>query len=355
MEYIDVQHDEGLVQLADLLPRANLSKTAQEILRETNLDEDYTVLIKEAFADQDNRLFPIHTPSQTILSATYINDQSNVIPEIVKTACQNALNEWGIDAVRIEASLDKTAQNNMPPMDEVMLLPSLGKLPVLDEAMLLKLAATLSSHWNQLTIPQKVEGSVQLGKFARIHDVALNNFDSKFNRYGLDANCDLGKLSQEVLIRVSSTEENDSKDKYQAFLRKLAIYKNEHGAMVCTDKDINTSIAYELLELDKQAGLYGPFDAIYDTYNVVSYKEQGGLLKTAQELENTIDELQVGGYNIPLVKIASIFEDDAKHIFAELGNDIVQYGGVNIENLENRLAQIPLSAQNEIAKRINAI
>jgi hypothetical protein len=349
MKYVDAQQDDGLVKLSEYLPQAKLSKDAIATVGEMDFNEDYGILIKEAFADQENRMFPIHTPSATIISAIYAQNQD--VPDIIKKACQTALEEWGIEEQIF--TLEKEADDHTPPMDEVMLLPSLGKLPVLDVAMLLKSASTLSSHWGQLTIAQKVESSVQLGKFARIYDVDMSSFDSKFNRYGLEADCDLGKLSQEVSIRTASVKNKEFKDKYQAFLSKLASHKRDQESMVCTDKDINTSIAYELLELDKQAGLYGAFDAIHDTYNVVSYKKEGGLLKTAKEEENKTEDIQIGGYNIPLMKIATIFEDDAKQIFSELGGNIVQDGGVNIDMLEERLALIPISAQNEIAQRIN--
>jgi len=351
MNYTDIQTDESLAELAAFIPESNLPKEAISLIKQANLDCEYGDLIKEAFADEENRMFPIYSPEETVLSAIYINNQTKEVPNIVKEACQNSLNEWGIEYIKIEAPLKKTASADVN-MEEVMLLPSLGKLPAVDTNMLMKSAAVLSSHFNTLSVAQKVEGSVQLKKFAAKYGVSMTEFDSKFNIYGLDANCDLGKLASDVSARIALSKTREDKDEYQALLGKMAEYKNVCGGMISSDKEINTSIAYELLELDKTAELNSHFDAIRDTFNSVSYETNGGLQKIASEDIREPEDIKIGGYNISLVKIASIPEDIASNILSSFPERIVEDGGINIERLESSIVELPFSAQNEIAQMI---
>jgi len=350
MNYIDIQKDNGLEKLAYYIPAAGLSPETGSLIRGADLDFDYSVLIKEAFADQENRMFPIYSPEETALSAIYINQQKEDVPNIVKEACQSALDEWGIRHIKIEEDLQKEAA--AVDFGETMLLPSLGKLPAVELPMLIKSAAILSGNFDNLSTVQKVEGSVQLKKFAMKHGVSMSEFDPRFNVYGLDAKCDLAKLSAEITERMASTEDMDIRDEYQTLLSKMGEYSRDIGQMVSDDKGVNTSIAYELLELDKTAGLSPHFDAIKDTFNTISYEEAGGLQKVASDSSEELEEIRIGGYDIPLVKIASIPEDIASNIMGGFSTDIVENGGINIERLENTVREIPFSAQNEIAQMI---
>ena len=76
MKYIDIQTDEDLVKFADYITGGeSLNVEAIALIKEADLDDDYSVLIDEAFDDAGERTFPIHTPEDTAMSAVYINNQ----------------------------------------------------------------------------------------------------------------------------------------------------------------------------------------------------------------------------------------------------------------------------------------
>lgn len=349
MTYVDIQTDEELGLLSHHLPEQDLPKEAMMLVKTANVEADYSDLIKEAFADQKNQMFPIHTPGDTILSAVYINSQLDSVPELTKKACREALEEWNIEGVII-GEMEKTASTNEIP-DDHYLLEDAKKLPVLDDTMLIKSAAILSSNFDKLTIDDRVNSSLQLRKFATMYGVDMTAFDSKFNIYSLQADCNLGKLAFDIGNRMTFIEEEERAG-YREVLAKLASLKEELGGDMSTSKETNAGIAHSLITLDKTAGIYGTFNAIEDTYNTVSYAQLEGLSKVASlEVEN----LSVGGYEIPLVKIASMPEDLANTIFAGMPVEIVDDGGVNVDNLQEALANMTFAAQNTIGEKILAI
>lgn len=353
MIFLDIQNDEELAVFSEIVRDEVRDSDTIELIKTANVDEDLSGLIDEGFADSQNRMFPIHTAADTAISALYINSQQETVPDIVKTACQNALNDWGIETISIKKGLKKEAQSRISSPEDVFLLPSRKKLPATDKDMLLKSASVLTSHLNSLDIPTKVSSAMQLKKFSMEYGVDMRTFDPVFNRYSLSGNCDLGKLAGDITDRISGLQEDDQEG-YRSLLSKMADFKKDNGGNpVVTDKEITTGIAYELLELDKQAGLFGTFDPILDTFNVVSYDtNRGGLSKIANDTTE-VEEISVGGYQIPLVKIASIDEELANNIFGDINPNIVVDGAIDVDRLEDTLSDLSVEAGNVIARRIN--
>lgn len=346
--YFDVQNDEELLKLSELLPQVE-NRELLSIVGEADLGMKYDELIKQAFADQENRAFPVYTPADTIISALYINDQYQDVPEMIKEACQEALDEWGITEIKIEAPIEKIASTIVP--EDVFLFPEQEKLPATDRTMLMKSASIAKTHIKTLSPLEKVTAAHQMVKIAGELGVPLNELPSEFQPYAMASDCHFVKLSQHITERLSVTESPDTQEGYRGLLRKLSQYAEEAGSMVSSDTDINTGIANELILLDKEAGLMNVFDALQDTFNQFNPTWGEDLTKEASETE---DIIPIGGYELPLQKIACISDADIITMFGEeFAKEITSDGSLDVDMLEKVAEDLPANAQSKIGRSLS--
>ena len=323
MDYIDIGQDDGL----EILKVAMMGATPEmmEVASETDLNMDYDELIKEAFADQENRQFPIHSPGDTLISAMYINAQEG-IPSLVKEACAQQLSDFGID-YSFDV-IEKVAKMEPSP-SETFLLVDRKKLPATTPDMLIKSASHLDGSFESLTLKEKVESSTQLFKFALDFGMDTQELDSKFKVYSMESGVNLTKLSMSVQERMGSVDQ-EGQNLYRPFLEKTAAHIQNTGNIYSFDKEINIGIAHELLELDKHAGLFGTYDAIYDTFNAPEMAEEV-MDKTANANTETYD---MGGSLVPLTKIASFDEDSILRIIGPSGMEVMSDGAIDLDKLD---------------------
>ncbi len=329
---IDIQNDEGLETLKNRLEdRSNLS--AVELLKTASVDVDFNDIINEAFADTENRKFPIYSPEMAVMSAMYMQTQD--VEPLVKQACLNSLKEWGIDDISTDMLL-KEAAVEIP--DEMFLIPSKRKLPAIDEETLQKSASTLIGHFASLSISDKVEASGQLYKIATTeYGIAPEDLDEKIVRYAQEAPCDLNKLAMSVTERYAETHDA----KYKDMIQKIASLKEELGGSVSYDKSDNAGIAYDLIMLDKEAGVLDLFDAVYDVHNspFSINPETGELEKSASE-----SSIVVGRYTIPENELYKVAEEDFENEFPGLSSKLFEGGTMSVEMVDNFVEEMPYDA-----------
>jgi len=319
---VDIQNDEGLMVLKEKI-EANKSSEVIDLLKTASIDAEFDDIIDEAFADKENRMFPIFSPEMTAISALYM--QGEDVDELTKQACEKALKDWGIDFISID-SLEKQASEDIP--DDMFLLPSQKKLPVIDDETLYKSASTLVSNFNSLSIADKVEASSNLYKIAtEEYGLKPEDLDEKIIRYAQEAPCNLNKLADAVTERYAETH----MDGYKDMIQKIASYKKEIGGSVSFDKSINAGIAYDLVMLDKEAGVMDIFDAVYDVHNspFIVNEETGELEKSASE-----STIVVGDYTIPETQLYKVASEDFEHAFPGAAELIFDGDSISEEKLE---------------------
>jgi hypothetical protein len=334
---IDIQNDEGLEILKERLSdKSNLG--AVSLLKEASIDADFDDIVSEAFADKENRKFPIYSPEMAITSALYMQTQD--VEPLVKEACQKALEEWGVSEVSTEM-LSKEADDNSIP-DDLFLLPASKKLPVIDEETLEKSASALSSNLSNLSIPERIEASMNLYKIAtEQYGISRDGINSDLLMYAQETPCDLNKLAMSVTERYAETH----KPEYKNMIQKIASLKNEIGGSVSFDKSVNAGITYELISLDKTAGVLDIFDATLDVYNApyIEPETSEGLEKSASE-----DSVVIGRHSVLENELYKIAEEDIDSAFPGLSNILFENGVMSVEKVENFVNEMPASAVDEL-------
>ena len=332
----DIQNDESLSVLKDRL-QEDANKSALSLLKTASIDTDFGDIVDSAFADQENRMFPIFSPEMAAMSAMYMQGQD--VDPLVKEACDEALVEWGVTDISTGV-LEKQASDSSIP-DELFLLPESKKLPVVDEASLYKSASALSSNLNNLTVSEKVEASTRLYKIATIeYGVSPHDMSEDIVRYALEAPCDLNKLAMAVTERYAETHE----DEYKSFIVKIASLKEELDGSISFDKSVNAGIAFDLFALDKTANIDGVFDAVYDVFNTPFMENsEGELEKSASQ-----NSIVVGNYSIVESELYKIAEEDVESAFPGMASSLFENGVMSIEKIETATEELSSSAMNAL-------
>lgn len=334
----DIQNDEGLCLLKERLEDA-ANSGAISLLKTASVDVDFEDIVDSAFADTENRLFPIYSPEMTVMSAMYMQTQD--VDPLVKEACAQALKEWGIDSISVEPLVKEAADNMIP--EELYLLRAAKKLPVIDEASLEKSASVLNGNMQNLSIAERVEASVNLYKIAtEQYGVKPEDLSEYVIRYAQEASCDLNKLAMSITERYAETHNAD----YKSMIQKIASLKEELGSSVSYDKSLNAGITYDLFALDKEAGVTDIFDAVLDVHNTpFIYDEDGTLSKSASE--NTVI---VGRYSISETELYKIAEDSFENAFPGISRSLFEDGVMSVEKVESFVKEIPSSAVDALGK-----
>ncbi len=334
---IDIQNDESLEILKERLQdKANAE--AVSLLKTASVDVEFDDIIDNAFADTENRKFPIYSPEMTVMSALYMQGQD--VDPLVKEACDNALKEWGIENISVEM-LSKEAEDNSIP-DDLFLLPSQKKLPVIDEDTLSKSASALVGNLDNLNISEKIEASMNLYKIAtEQYGVDRNDINSDVLRYAQEAPCDLNKLAMSVTERYAETHEPE----YKEMIQKIASLKQEIDGTISFDKSVNAGIAYDLIMLDKKAGVLDIFDPALDVYNAPYIEPE-----VSETLEKSASEnsIVIGRHTILENELYKIAEEDIDSAFPGLSSELFEDGVMSVEKVENFVNEMPVSAVEDL-------
>ena len=340
---IDIQTDHDLSILARQLQDEH-NAVAAELLKEATINDNFQELVDEAFADPANRKFPIHTPEHTVMSALYMQVQE--VDPLVKEACEKALDAWGIEGIPLEIEQPEGIADI--PADR-FLLPHKKKLPIIDEETLEKSASTLNSYWSQLSMAEKAKAASKLYKIATEEfDVPPEALGEHILRYSLHTPCDLNKLSMSIMDRYEETQN----DAYGALLTKISKLKEDIEGSVVYDTGINNDIAIELYEIDKDSGVVGKFDAIYDTFNMPYTKTADDMVKTASPV---IEKVDIGGFEISKDELYKISRSDFEEAFPGLSDKVFEGDDLVLEALQEELQYLPKSASYEIGRVLSEL
>jgi len=330
---IDIQNDEGLEFIKDrLTDKSNAS--AIPLLKTASIDIDFNDIIDSAFADEENRTFPIFSPEMAAMSAMYMQGQD--VDPLTKEACVNALSEWGISGLSVDMLTKEAADNSIP--EEMFLLRASKKLPVIDESSLNKSASVLVGNMDSLDIAERVEACTNLYKIAtEQYGLTKDDMTDTIVSYAQEAPCDLNKLAMSVTERYAETHEAE----YKTVIQKIASLKQDIGGSISFDKSINAGITYDLLMLDKQANVMDIFDAVLDVYNspLIEAEENGSLEKSASE-----NSIVIGSHTVLENSLYKIAEEDVESAFPGLSSELFEDGIMSVEKVENFVSEMPASA-----------
>ena len=344
MKYVDIVKDEKFTVLEEAVSELTLTKEAKETLQRVDPTADYSGLIKEAFADEENRMFPLSTPEDTVMSTIYFLKQAEYIDdEKIPQKISESLNEWGIDYISV-ADIKKEASVIEAEVED-FLLPSKKKLPVVDEESLLKSAQVFTSHIKSLNIREKAEGACNLKKYAEDFGIDFGQFGREVETYAMSRGSDLNKLSLSIIDRMERLDESLRPD-YKIVLNKIASIREDAGEVVHPNTVLG--LFSTLIDLDKTAELNEVFDPFVDVFNA-DLPEQEVIEKVAAQ-----EMIEVGNYDIPLVKIASMSGEEAIRKIGNIAQNFIEEDSVDVDRFETFVSEITLPAKNSIAERIIA-
>ena len=326
----DIQNDEGMLVLAEKLQaRPDIAV----LLKEASVDAEFDDLIDGSFADTTERMFPIFSPDQALVSAAYLDGTDN---ELAKKACQEALDAWGYDNIVI-SSLEKVAEDSAGLPSDVFMLKTERKFPVVNEDTLEKSAHYIKASWNHLNEAQRLESSVNLYKAASEFGIGEGGLSPEILAYAQKLPCDLHKLAMSISDRYAESHDEN----YRPMMEKIASLKADIGGHISFDEALNTGIAYDLVGLDKVAEIDGQFNAILDVFNTSVIQEE--LAKVANE------EIVIGGYSVPAEALGRI---DYQSASRALGDSLCKEASVDGNVSADKLIDIANNGMPELAEEI---
>ena len=286
-------------------------------------------LPSSAFADSANRLFPVHTPADAILSKAYTTKLANVAPSVV-AEIDEALGMYGVDKSYFQrAKVAHAVEQERP----IHLIPSQNKLPVYSNTSTKLAEEAFHRNTKKLSSESLAIGASRLVKIAsqRNENVSVETLKLA----GL-TKCDTSVAADWIEARATVTKNNVSESFYKlaSIVRKLP-HEAGRGELL--------KVANTLDKLDKLSGLdihYGrkllnPLETIFNT-------------KTA--MEQVVD---LAGSQVPLAKLLEV---DPKVFGDILGSDIVVEiapgGQLDPEALVEILDTLPVDMKKSLVQKL---
>lgn len=282
-----------------------------------------------SFADSSNRLYPVHTAADALLSKAYTTKTANVASHVV-AQIDEALGFYGIDPSYFNrAKVASTREQESP----IYLVPSQRKLPVYSRTSTKVAEESFLRNKNKLSPESQAIAATRLVKIAESRGESLSLDTMKLA--GL-TQCDLGVAADWIEARavVASPNAATSYEKLASIVRKLP---REAGRKELLD------IANTVGKLDKIAGVtkyYGtkllnPLDTVFNT-------------KTAMEAM-----MDLAGTQVPVSKLLEV---DPKVYGDILGGDIVDEvapgGQLDPEVLTEILETLPVDMKKALVQKL---
>jgi len=137
-------------------------------------------LTKEAFADKENKMFPIYDKTSTLMSAMYIAAQADEVPVHIKEAAQQSCDFFGIEANLL--AIEKVAEEKVTQLEpNDFIFPAAQKLPVVDSETYKMSETVFLKEANDMSVEDVIVGARKL--------------IGKANQYGIESESDLQKLA----------------------------------------------------------------------------------------------------------------------------------------------------------------
>lgn len=280
MQIKDQYHDPAFSFLYNILQDNPIVAT---FVKDASLNaEEIEALPATAFAWPSQRMFPINTPENTVLSQLY-REKHAAIPAEVDINLQKAINIYGIE--NILAQKKEAAQQEITP-EKDWLLPSQHRLRVKTAEDVKVAEQLLLEQYPRLNINDRAEGFVNLVKKAQEFNVSLQ--PATYRMAGMTV-CTT-KIAQDLIEarRIAAKE-----PLFQRAYEKLAA---SFPPGEISDRDTLIEALNTLTMLDKHAGL----EHLYD-------KKLPDPIRTIFNTEKLAEEtVDIAGRPVTLSKLAAM-------------------------------------------------
>jgi len=245
----DVYNDNGNEVIKSFLLQnkqyiTELEKTASE--GEVILKNELT---KEAFADQDNKMFPIYDKASTNLSSLYIMAQADEVPAHVKLAAQEACNAFDIDYDLVSFEKIASAKTTKELVADDFIFDKVQKLPVVDKETLDMSCRAFEKIAYELPFEDLVYGATRFLEKAASLDIELNDTYKKWALQGLINDNKFVKIATERLQETLNMDYKEVVESAQDSFTKVASYgANAIVRMFEIDSSIGLNKVAETLE-----------------------------------------------------------------------------------------------------------
>ncbi len=222
------------------------------------IDWEPEELEKEAYAWEEARLFPVHTPEDTLLSALYFEKQAEYIPEEVGIKIAKALKAHGIEEVFTKVAKDLTEEEKKELPDSVFGLvvkdPKTGekirKYPMPDAEHVRKAIQFFNQHYKEYPEEWRVQIAKKIVEKAKEFGVEVQ--DEEVLKYAGKAKSDMKKAAELIReFRVTPLWENEQA---RAAYEKVAEVFEKTAGLEVPPEELEQAVE-QLYELDKVFGV----------------------------------------------------------------------------------------------------
>ena len=262
-----------------------------------------------AFADQYNRLFPVDSPANALLSKAYAIKTSDLAPH-VKLAIDQALDIYGVDLPEVE-------QEKVAELEPRYILKEQRKFPVKEASDVPKAEEALNRVRFKLNTKTLASAATELVKAAHASD--QNVGDNVLQWAGL-TQCDVEKTADWIDARRYAAPP-EAEDVFEQLAKKVA---SDSGPRT---RDELLKLADTVEFLDNKYGI-----EIYYGKKVPNPLETVFSTKTAM-----CNMMSMGGKDIPVSKLVTIDPETYSDI---LGEDILEEITTDGELDESKILEI---------------
>lgn len=310
-----------------------------KLSKETLITESESLdLPSSAFADEGNRVFPIHTPEMAKLSYYYAHDQK-ADTEILSKIAQS-LELFG------EPVPDITV-GSMPKESSFFLLSDLELYPANNANEVKMAAAYFEDYGYQLSSDHRKEYCRNLVKAASEFRVASDDLSSHIKRYAGITGTDLRKLAMEIESRIYICQENNKPKIFEEGYLKIAeVLSQFEGPLVYDQPRVFEKISSAIADIDREAG-------ISDSYAHVINDPYIAVFNTEKLAEAT---LNIDGVTIPCSKLSKLSKSDYNDALGpEFTNEVFDGNNLNIEALKVIVSTLPLDMKRELLRYLKNV
>jgi hypothetical protein len=283
-------------------------------------------LPKTAFADPENRLFPVHTPEQAILSSAYAQKQANISPS-VRDRISGALEVHGC---KVAVSLPEEDATEKVASEEVYLLGRRKQFPIRGPEDVPQAASFFCKHAYKLNPEEASEAAALLVKTAGFGS-SVPDLPIKVLQYAGLAKSDLGKAAEWIEARYEITEDK-SYLKLASLLQKNATEREDLVKVASALGDLD-----ELHKLNRHYGLRLP-------------SPQETVFNTKEAMGPALD------FGSKQVDLASLMKHAPESFSDILGDDLLgeisSEGQLDPEKLSTILPTLPMDLKNLLVSKL---
>ncbi len=282
-----------------------------------------------AFADRSNRMFPVHSPADAILSKAYTTKLANVASSVV-SQIDDALDMYGVNKDFFQrAKVAHVEQVDKP----IHLIPSQRKLPVYSGTNTKVAEDSFIRNKKKLNTESLAIGASRLVKIAEQRKESVSIETMKLA--GL-TQCNTSEAADWIEARATVTKSNLS----NSFFKLASIVRN---LPIETGRSELLKVASTLDKLDKLGGL-----ELY--YNKKLMNPLETIFNTKTAMEKIVD---LAGTSVPLNKLLEV---DPSVYGDILGSDIVSEiapsGQLDPEALIEILDTLPVDMKKSLVQKL---